>query len=235
MKAMILAAGVGSRLSPYTDEVPKPMIRIGQKPILQHTIESLCETGINQIAINLHHLPQVIKDYFGTGNDWGCQITYSYEGRLLGTAGALKPLTSFFDETFILWYGDNLCQLNLEKLIDLHRQNDSMATIVLHWRDDVRQSGMVELDESSKVIRFLEKPSSDRTISHWVNAGVYVLEPEVLAYIPNNRAYDFGRDLFPLLIEDEKPIYGYCMSGKEKIWWIDRVEDYENVLADWGE
>ncbi len=233
MKAMILAAGVGSRLSPYTDKVPKPMIAIGQKPILQHIIEKLCQSHISQIAINLHYLPKVIKEYFGSGKNWGCDILYSFEDKLLGTAGALKPLSDFLDETFIVWYGDNLCQINLENLVDFHHRNKSMATIALHWRDDVTQSGVVQLDNKSKVQRFVEKPSMSNISSHWVNAGVYILEPEIIDYISNDQVCDFGRDLFPVLLEIGKPVYGYRMSQNEKIWWIDRVEDYENVLENW--
>ena len=231
---MILAAGMGSRLSPYTDEVPKPMIQIGQKPILQHTVESLSEIEVRKIAINLHYLPEVIRGHFGSGADWGCEITYSYEDQLLGTAGALKPLSDFFDDTFLIWYGDNLCHLDLHKLVDFHRQKSALATIVLFWRDDVTNSGVAELDPKSKVVRFLEKPKPSQSPSHWVNAGVYLLEPEILDFIPESQAYDFGRDLFPHLIDEGKSLYGYCMSNEEKIWWIDRIEDYEAVLESWG-
>ena len=233
MKAMILAAGQGTRLRPYTNRTPKPMIPIGGKPILEHTVESLSACGIREIAINLHYCPDVIQNHFGDGVKWSVSIRYSYEAALLGTAGALKGLSDFFDETFILWYGDNLCHLNLSKLINFHRTKGGIGVIVLHWREDVSQSGIVALDNDCRILRFLEKPSSEQVFSHWVNAGVFVLEPEVLNYIPDDQSYDFGRDLFPKLLESDQALYGYRMNEDEKIWWIDRTEDLQAVIRDW--
>ena len=233
MKAMILAAGQGTRLRPHTNKRPKPMIPIGGKPILEHTVERLSQFGIQEIAINLHYHPEVIQNHFGDGAKWNVSIRYSYEESLLGTAGALKTISDFFDDTFILWYGDNLCYLNLPQLINFHKTKGGIGAIVLHWREDVSQSGIVDLDNDCRILRFLEKPSPEQIFSHWVNAGVFVLEPEVLNYIPENQSYDFGHDLFPKLLESDRALYGYCMHENERMWWIDRTEDLQTVIRDW--
>lgn len=233
MKAMILAAGQGARLRPYTNKIPKPMIPIGGKPILEHTIESLSAFGIREIAINLHYQPDVIQDYLGDGAKWNVSIRYSYEESLLGTAGALKVIADFFDDSFILWYGDNLCHLNLPKLINFHRTKGGIGSIVLHWRRDVSQSGIVDLNHDCRILRFLEKPSPQQVFSHWVNAGVLVLEPKIVNYIPEAQSYDLGRDLLPKLLASDQVLYGYSINENEKIWWIDRTDDLRVALRDW--
>ncbi len=233
MNAMLLAAGEGTRLRPLTDTAPKPMLPVAGKPLLQHVVERLVQSGIREIVINLHHQPEAITEHFGDGTKYGVRIAYSYEPRLLGTAGAVKKVAASFAETFLLVYGDNLTTCDLERLIEFHRRKQGIATVALFKRDDVSQSGVAELDGDARIIRFVEKPRAGEIGSRWVSAGILVLEPEVLDVIPTEQPSDFGRDILPALMAVGRHVYGYCMSGNEKLWWIDTPEDYRRVCADW--
>jgi NDP-sugar pyrophosphorylase family protein len=229
MKALLLAAGEGKRLRPLTDKLPKPMIRIEAKPILEHNVNFLARWGIREIAINLHHCPEVVINHFGDGSGFGVNITYSYEPELLGTAGAVKKLERFFEGTFLVIYSDNLIDIDLNRLLLFHHEHQGIATVVLHYRDDVSQSGVVTFDAVDRVTQFLEKPQANQAISHWVNAGVLVLETDVLTYIPSDIPSDFGREILPGLLDQGKRLYGYRLREAEEIWWIDRIEDHERV------
>ncbi len=228
-RAMLLAAGHGTRLRPLTDTVPKCMVKIAERPVLEHNILWLKNFGVTNLVINLHYMPSAVTDYFGDGRRFGVNITYSYETELLGTAGAVKNVEEFFNESFFLWYGDNLSNCCLDNLWRFHCEKKSTATIALHYREDPTQSGIVGLDENGRITRFLEKPKRGEVFSNWVNAGIYVLEKEVLDVIPSNAAFDFGCDVFPLLLERGENLYGYQMSKKEKLFWIDTLEDLERV------
>ncbi len=184
MKAMILAAGQGVRLRPLTGRTPKCMLPVGGVPLLEHTIRWLGQHGITELVINLCYLPQVVIDHFHDGSDWGVHITYSIEQQPLGTAGGVKNVQRFFDEPFIVWYGDNLSRCDLHRLVRFHRARRALATMALHYREDVMQSGIVGLDEDDRIVRFVEKPQPGQVFSHWVNAGILFLEPAVLDFIP---------------------------------------------------
>ena len=228
MKAMILAAGQGTRLRPITDEIPKPMAPLAGKPLLEYNIELLKKHDVREIAINLHYRPETITNHFGNGTKWGVQITYSWESKLLGTAGAVKKLESFFtDAPFLLLYGDNLSNCNLTRLIDFHQAKKGIATIALYKREDVSQSGIAQLDKDARILRFLEKPRPEQVFSHFVNAGIYVLEPHILKYIPSEQPYDFSRELFPKLLNGGKRLYSYVMT--EELLWVDTPEDYQRA------
>jgi NDP-sugar pyrophosphorylase family protein len=231
MKALLLAAGEGKRLRPLTESLPKPMISIGGRPILEQNVNLLARYGIRDIAINLHHCPDAVRNHFGDGSRFGVGITYSYEPKLLGTAGAVKQLESYFHNTFIVIYGDNLINCDLKRLISFHRGHGGIVTIAVHFREDMSNSGVVALDGRNRVIHFLEKPQGNQPLSNWVNAGVLVLEREVLQYIPPDAPSDFGREILPNLLAKGEQIYGYKFSGDEQIWWIDRMEDYKKVQA----
>lgn len=229
MKAAVLAAGLGARLRPITDQVPKCMLPVGGKPILEHNVKWLSRFGFTELVINLHHLPHVIMDYFGDGSRWGVNITYSFEQMILGTAGGVKRAAQHFDDTFLVWYGDNLSTCNLANLVALHQSKMGVATVALFHREDVVSSGIVEVNESCRIVRFLEKPRPDEIFSHLVNAGIYILEPEILSTISSDVASDFGRDVFPALLQKGAPLYGYVMSGDEGLWWIDTTRDLERT------
>ena len=227
MRALVLAAGQGVRLRPLTNALPKPMIAIGGLPILEYNIRLLAKHGIRELVINLHHCPDVVTDYFGDGRSWGVSITYSYEPVLLGTAGAAKKVEALFDSTFLVVYGDNLTTCDMGRLHVFHREKEGVGTVAVFHRNDPMASGIVGLDKDDCITRFLEKPEPHQVFSHWVNAGLLVLEPEVLACIPADRPSDFGRDVLPALIAAGRPLYGYRMI--EGLWWIDTLEDYQSV------
>lgn len=228
-KAMLLAAGKGTRLSPLTEHVSKCMIPIAGKPVLEHNITFLRSYGIIDIIMNLHHLPQTVMNHFGDGGKWSVRINYSFEPELIGTAGAVKKVEDLFDGPFFLWYGDNLSTCRLDSLWRFHQSNSAAATIAVHYREDPTQSGMVELDENDRITRFLEKPRPQEVLSRWVNAGIAVLEPCVVAAIPSEGSIDFGRDVFPTLVEQNTRIFGYRMSASEDLWWIDTPKDLKRV------
>lgn len=216
MKAVILAAGKGERLKPITDKIPKPMIKMKGKPILEHNINLLKKYNINEIFVNLHHLPEVIKNYFENGNKLRVNINYSFEETLLGTAGAVRKIADKYwnrPERFILLYGDNLFEYDLGEIINFHIMKKGIATIAVCKKDDVSESGIVLLNNEYKVLRFIEKPKPDEIVSHLVNTGLYILEPEVLNYIPSNKVFDFGKDVFPELIQKDEKIFGKNVKG----------------------
>jgi mannose-1-phosphate guanylyltransferase len=205
------------------------MIEIGGKPILQHNLETLARAGVREAVINLHHLPERIREYFGD-ECAGVSLSYSYEPELLGTAGAARECSTFLrDDDFIVAYGDNLSTIDLDKLVALHRRRDADVTLAVFHRDDVGASGIVGLDAADRVTRFLEKPREDEIFSHWVNAGYLVAKPSVLDAISPDAPSDFGRDILPQLLARGAHIYGYRMT--ERLWWIDSPADYERTLA----
>lgn len=231
MKAIVLAAGKGERLKNVVDDVPKPMIKVGGKSILEHDIEWLAGFGIKDLYVNLHHKPDVIRNHFGSGARWGVKITYSYEPELLGTAGAVRriadeywrvsnrktgfdpPFLNYEKGPFLVIYGDNLYKLDLQEIISYHTQKKGAATIAVYEKEDVSQSGIVVMGRENRIFRFIEKPKPGEEQSHLVNTGVYVLEPAVLDYIPSNKTLDFGNDVFPEMTIKEEPVYGVVVNG----------------------
>lgn len=227
-RAMLLAAGRGTRLHPLTDTISKCMIPIAGKPLLEHNVRALRSYGVSDLMINLHYLPETVINYFGDGSPWDVRISYSLEPELLGTAGAVKKVEKFFDGPFFVWYGDNLSTCRLDRLWRFHRARRSVATIALYYREDPAQSGIVGLDENDRVTRFLEKPRLDQIFSQWVSAGILVLERDVLEAIPAGVS-DFGRDILPALLERDAAVFGYRMPEDEGLWWIDTARDLERV------
>jgi NDP-sugar pyrophosphorylase family protein len=212
MKGMILAAGEGRRLRPLTDRLPKPMLPIAGRPLLEYTITYLRDCGVTDLAINLYHLPQVVIDYFGDGSRWGVSLRYSVEERLLGSAGGVKRLQSFFDETFVVFYGDLLTWTDLRPMIELHRRAGVLATMGLYHVPDPWNRGIVQLDEAKNITRFVEKPPRAQVFSNLANAGIYILEPAVLNRIPAEQVYDFGHDVFPGLLAEGVRVAGYVIE-----------------------
>jgi mannose-1-phosphate guanylyltransferase/phosphomannomutase len=234
-KAMILAAGEGSRLRPLTDHLPKCMAPVQGRPLLEYTLERLRHYGVTDLVINLCHLADSIPRHFDDGSRWGVRITYSREDCPLGTAGGVKRAAWFFGEPFFVWYGDNLSNCRLERLWQLHHARGALATIALHHRENPTHSGIVATAEDERITRFLEKPQPLQVFSHWVSAGIFVLQPEVLDAIPAGRPADFGKDVFPSLLAAHQPIYGYRMSEQEKLIWIDTPSDLERAQLAWAD
>lgn len=217
MRAIILAAGKGERLKGVIDCVPKPMVIINGMPILESNILLLKKYGITDMYINLHHFPEKIRNYFGNGIKFGVNINYSFEETLLGTAGAVKKIANEYwnvPERFILLYGDNLLEYDLGEIISFHEKKKGIATIALYKKDEVSQSGIVLLDNESKVLKFIEKPRPEQVVSNLVNTGIYVLEPEILSYIQPGKNIDFGKEVFPEMILNNERVFGIIVKGK---------------------
>lgn len=217
MRAMILAAGVGSRLDPLTRTVPKPMVPIVNRPVLEHLVELLVRHGCSRVVMNTHYLADQIEGHFGNGERFGVEVVFSREEHLLGTAGGVKRVAEHFPETFVVIGGDDLTDVNLSDMFDFHRSHGAMATIGLSVVDDPSQFGVVLLEENGRVRRFVEKPGRGEVFSNKVNAQVYIFEPEVLRFIPEGVPYDFGKQLFPMLLREGCPIYGYEIRS----YWCD--------------
>ncbi len=229
MKAFILAAGAGTRLRPLTFELPKPMIPLVNKPVLEHTIDNLKKHNISSVVMNLHTMPDLITDYFGDGKKFGTDISYSKEETLLGTAGGLKKCRKFFDSTFIVMSGDGLSDVDLTAALDFHKRKKSFATMVLKKVETTFAYGITLTDRSSKIIDFVEKPTWGSVFSDTVNTGIYIFEPEIFRYIPDG-FYDFGKDLWPKLLKLKKPIFAYVMNGN----WTDigNIDEYRRGTKD---
>lgn len=217
MKGMILAAGVGSRLEPLTCNIPKPMVPVANRPALEHIIRLFAKNGITEIAANLWYLPHKIREYFGDGASWGVDLAYSPEEDLLGTAGGVRRLSAFFDETFVVISGDALTDIDLGQLIRTHRERQALATIALKPVPNPSQFGVVITDEDGHIKAFQEKPSPGEALSNLANTGIYVFEPAIFDLIPPDRVFDFGKHLFPCLVERGLPFFGHTINE----YWCD--------------
>lgn len=235
IKAMILAAGEGTRLRPLTLTTPKPLIPINGTPLIEITLNWLKIHGITEVAINLYHLGEQIKDYLGDGSQLGMNIIYSEETTLLGTAGGVKKVEDFFDGHFIVFYGDTLTDFDLSNMIELHHQKKASASIALFEPSDPSQYGIVNMDGAGRIHGFIEKPKSPIPGLQpplLANAGVYVLDKEVMSYVPESGFSDFGYDIFPKLIDAGVPIYGYQLKSDDYFIDTGNLEKYEQANAD---
>lgn len=242
MKAMILAAGKGTRIRPITHTIPKPLIPILQKPVMEFLLELLRQHGFDQVMVNVSHLAEQIESYFRDGQRFGVQIGYSFEGSIvdgelrgdaLGSAGGIKRIQEFnpfFDETFVVLCGDALIDLDLTEVVRRHKEKGAIATVITKSvpREAVSSYGVVVTDEDGKILTFQEKPSVEEALSTEINTGIYIFEPEVIDYIPPNQEYDIGGDLFPHLVELNLPFYAINMDFE----WVDigKVPDYWEAI-----
>ena len=218
MRAVLMAGGSGTRLRPLTCDLPKPMVPILNRPIAEHIINLLKRNGISEVIATLHYLPDVMRDYFQDGSEFGVEMTYAVEeDQPLGTAGCVKNIAELLDDTFLVISGDSITDFDLQAAIAFHKKKKSKATLILAKVPNPVEFGVVIADPDGKINRFLEKPSSSEIFSDTVNTGTYILEPEVLDYLPTNSECDFSKDLFPLLLEKQEPMYGYVGEG----YWCD--------------
>jgi len=213
MKALILAAGYGKRLEPLTKAVPKPMVPVANKPIMQYNIELLKRYGIKDIIANIHYFPEQVENYFGDGSSLGVNLRYSFEEELLGTAGGVRRMAelSGIDGTFLVMSSDVLTDVNISKLVSFHKKTKAVATIALTPVADTSQFGVVSLGVDDRITGFQEKPSREEALSDLVNTGIYVFEPQILDRIPEGKFHDFGNNVFPKLVEEAAPFHGYRM------------------------
>ncbi|HET7856605.1 MAG TPA: NDP-sugar synthase, partial [Gaiellaceae bacterium] len=217
MKAVVMAGGEGTRLRPLTSNQPKPMVSIVGKPCMEHILELLKAHGFEDVIVTVAFLPQAIRSYFGSGESIEMNIEYSVEESPLGTAGSVRLASGRLDDTFLVISGDALCDFDLGKLVRFHKEKGSAATIALKSVENPLEFGIVVTDDEGRVERFLEKPSWSQVFSDTINTGVYVLEAEVLNHVPTDRPYDFSKELFPLLLEMGRPVYGHVVEG----YWQD--------------
>ncbi len=219
MKAIILAGGSGTRLRPLTAEVPKPMVTLMGRPLLEHIFLLLWRSGITEAAVTLHYLPEVVEHYFGDGSEWGMRLSYFQEREPLGTAGAVKACEDFLgeDEDVLVLSGDALCDFDLREAIRFHRQRRCAATLLLCRSEQPLEYGLVRTEPDGTITEFVEKPGWGQVFTDQVNTGIYLLSRRALAQIPENTVYDFGRDLFPRLLERGETLCGFLPEG----YWKD--------------
>ena len=224
MKAVVLAGGKGARLAPYTHIIPKPMMPIGDKAILEIMLHQMQRAGIYEVILTVGHLAGLMRAFFQDGAHLGVHICYSFEDHPLGTAGPLS-LIDGIDETFMVCNGDVLTTLNIRELIDFHKQNQGVATIASHHRQVHIDLGVIESNGDHSIIGYNEKP----TIDYLVSMGIYIFEPVVLQYIPNEQYLDFP-DLIKILLADKKKVVAFPFDG----YWKDlgRADDYEQANID---
>ena len=217
MKAVVMAGGEGTRLRPLTSNQPKPMVPIVGKPCIEHILELLRRHELNDVIVTLAFMPQAIRSYFGDGETLGMNVSYSVEESPLGTAGSVRQAVAGGDEPVLVISGDALCDIDLTSLLAFHRERKAAVTIALKSVENPLEFGIVVTDPDGRIERFLEKPSWGQVFSDTINTGIYVIEPEVLRHVPAGEPFDFSKQLFPLLLEMGRPLYGYVADG----YWQD--------------
>jgi mannose-1-phosphate guanylyltransferase len=218
LKAVILVGGPGTRLRPLTDNCPKPIVPVLNRPFLEHTLAHLKQSGIKDVILAMSYLPDAIREYFGDGERCSMKLMYCIEKDPMGTAGAVKNAAAYLDGPFIVLNGDDVfIELNIDDVFAFHCKKKAKATIFLTQVENPSAFGVVETDSNQKVQRFIEKPPPGTETTNWINAGGYILEPEVLDYIPSGQHYMFEKDLFPHLLEEDEFVFGYPYRG----YWRD--------------
>lgn len=234
IKGVIMSGGLGTRLRPLTCDIPKPMVPIFNRPVMEYTVNLLRKYNIKDIAVTLHYLPHTIIDYFGDGKKHDVNIDYFIEDRPLGTGGSVKNTEGFLDSTIVVISGDAFTDVDLSRAIDFHRERGSKATLILKRESVPLEYGVVITDDWGRIIRFLEKPSWGEVFSDTINTGIYILEPEVFNYYKKGENFDFSKDLFPKLLEDNVPMYGYVTDE----YWCDvgdlnsYIQTHLDILSD---
>jgi mannose-1-phosphate guanylyltransferase len=231
VKAMVMAAGLGTRLRPLTHVLPKPMVPIANRPVLHHLLNLLARHDIHQVGINIHAFPDLIQRYFGDGSALGLEIRWSEEKELLGTAGGTKKLGDFWgNETILITSGDGLHDVDVTALVGHHRRTGGLATLAVKPVDDPSAYGVVILDRDTRIKGFQEKPNRDEARSDLANCGVYVIEPELLERVPPDTFYDFGQDVWPALVAAGEAVYGYTTMA----YWNDvgGLDELRNSILD---
>ncbi|WP_379966262.1 sugar phosphate nucleotidyltransferase [Ectobacillus sp. sgz5001026] len=217
MKGVILAGGKGTRLRPLTCHLPKPLLPLLDKPVMEYSIELLKKHGISEIAVTVQYLSSSIQQYFGDGSKWGVKLYYFVDSPPLGTAGSIKQAEQFLDEPFVVISGDALTDIDLSKGIDFHKSGDRLVTIFQKEVSNPLNFGLVVTDEEGRVIKYVEKPSWHEVVSNTVNTGIYIMDPEIFSYMQQHTFLDFSHDVFPALLQKKERIYGYLCNG----YWLD--------------
>jgi mannose-1-phosphate guanylyltransferase/mannose-1-phosphate guanylyltransferase/phosphomannomutase len=218
MKAMVMAAGLGTRLRPLTYEVPKPMVPVVNRPIMEHILRLLPRNGFGDVVANLHWFPDTIRDRFGDGSDLGIDLTYSYEEELMGTAGGVRNVSSFFgDDPFLVMAADALTDIDLAGLVAAHNEKEGIATLAVTQVPNVSEFGVVITDADGRIQGFQEKPDPAEALSDLASCMIYILEPEIFDYFPDKHAVDFALEVFPALLENDVPFHVHRIDS----YWND--------------
>jgi len=230
MKGVIIAGGRGSRLRPLTNHLPKAMIPVLDKPVMEYCIEHLKKHGIIEIAVTVQYLSSKIIEYFGDGQKFGVKLTYFEDRKPLGTAGSIKNAEEFLNESFIAIYGDVISNFDLTSGIQFHKIKRSLVTIFMTNVQNPLDYGIIKTNETGKVTRFLEKPARPDVFTNQINTGIYVIEPEIFTFIKKGEIIDFSLDLFPMLLKKGMPIFGFKSTG----YWSDvgNMAKYEKTVHD---
>jgi mannose-1-phosphate guanylyltransferase/phosphomannomutase len=217
MKAIIIAGGKGERLRPLTDTVPKPMIEVGGKPILERTINLFIEHGVREFIISVCYLPKIIVDYFEDGKRFGVDIQYIYEDENipLGTAGNIAAAKQFVDTDVIVTYADILRDIDIHKMIGLYKEKDAFGMLNIYKRFGANPKSKVIFDDKKQIMEFIERPGCEDVLDDfvWCNGSFYIFKPEIFDYLPQNARADFGKDIFPMLLNQKKPLFVYQSDG----------------------
>ncbi len=230
MKAVILVGGLGTRLRPLTCNTPKPMIPIANRPFIEYMLHRLRDQGITDVVLAVQYLAERFRAALGDGSRLGIKLHISEEPEALGTAGAIKYVEHLLDSTTFVFNGDVLTDLNLIEMLAFHRSKGSKTTIALTPVEDPTQFGLVDTDRDQRILRFTEKPRPEEITTNLINAGTYIIEPEVLRYVPPRQFFMFERGLFPVLLQTGDPMYGY----PSRAYWTDigRPHNYIEVNHD---
>jgi NDP-sugar pyrophosphorylase family protein len=220
-------------MHPLTLTCPKPMLPVAGRPAVDYMLDLCRFHGIREVAINLHHCPEAIPAHLGDGSAFGMSIRYSPEEVLLGSAGALRPLQHLLDGPFFVLYGDVLTTMDLTAMVRFHRQHGGSGTVALYRVPDPERCGIVETDAAGRIRRFVEKPAPGEVFTDLVNAGVYLLDPGLLAHLPETVPYDFGRDFFPQLLAAGVPLYGYPLWEDEYLLDFGTPETFARAQKEW--
>lgn len=234
---MILAAGKGTRLLPLTKNLPKCLMPLAGLPLIDWQLHWLKDHDVTECIINLHYLPDQVQNHVQDGRQHGLRVEYSLEPELLGTAGAVKKVADFFyKDPFLVIYGDNFSQWNLEKLKQLYNTVSCAGVMAVHWREDVTSSGMVETNEEDMIMRYTEKPPVEAVTTNWVNAGFYLLNPKVLDYIPQDTFCDFSYHVIPAMLRAGEVLYAAKMDqpiiGIDTLQAYKKADEYAKLLID---
>lgn len=231
MIAMVMCAGLGTRLRPLTYSLPKPMVPVANRPVLAYTLENLKKHGVDRVVINLSYMPEVIQNYFGDGSRWGLKIHYSLEKEPLGTAGGVKNVEKIFqadpDPDFLITSGDGLTDIDFGKFLRFHKAKKSLGTIGMSRVDSRLEYGVTLTGANGRIQKFVEKPFWSQFLSNTVNTGLYAFHKNIFREIPAATFYDFGKQLWPKMLKNKKPIYGY----EFKEFWTDigTLEEYRRA------
>jgi NDP-sugar pyrophosphorylase family protein len=227
---LILAGGKGTRLKPITDEIPKPLLPILGKPVIEYTLDLFKKFGITKVLLSIGYMGDKIKEHFGDGKKYGLEIIYVEENTPMGTAGPLKLAKQHLTETFVMCNADELKDIDLDEMFMFHKENNAIGTIALTTVEDPSMYGVAKL-QGNRILQFIEKPKKEDAPSNLINSGLYILEPSVLDYVPEGDGpASMERDVFPNLANVAK-LYGYHFAGQ----WFDtgNFERFETARNQW--